>query len=159
MTRHLDADCLNMGLLYVRASGRTAEWYSKYLAWLHLHPFEREQRGANSLLRFTKQRVSFPPKNLPPVKAVALDDSNEFSSSRGGWLGDWKRLYFFHWVNPVMTYTQWGDIKVADLKALYEVALLPSTDILTTQSSLARALADAQKGSVHWRVREMMQSM
>merc|ERR1712008_2812 len=50
MARHLDADCLNMGLLYVRASSSTAQWYSRYLEWLHQHPFEREQRGINALL-------------------------------------------------------------------------------------------------------------
>jgi len=134
MTRHLDADCFNMGLLYIRASGRTAEWYSRYLEWLHQHPYEREQRGVNSLLGFTQQRVSFPPKNLPSVKPVALDDLNEFASSRGGWLGDWSKLKFFHWVNPAVTLTSWGAIKFVDLMALYEAALHHNT-----ASELARA--------------------
>jgi len=159
MTRHLDADCLNMGLIYIRASARTAEWYSRYLQWLHQHPFEREQRGMNALLGFTKQRVSFPPKSLPPVKAAALDDGNEFASSRGGWLGDWGRLRFFHWVNPVETLTNWGDIKVADLEGLYKAGQHHSTDLRHFGGSLAAALGAAGGGSFLEPVRSIMDSM
>jgi len=159
MTRHLDADCLNMGLIYVRASSRTAEWYSRYLEWLHQHPFEREQRGANAFLGFTGQRVSFMPKALPRVKALALDDANEFVSSRGGWLGNWDKLIFFHWVNPVQTHTRWADIKILDLRGLYEAALHQSTDILAAGGSLARLLASAEPGTLLGPAREMLETM
>lgn len=159
MTRHLDADCLNMGLLYVRASSRTAEWYSRYLAWLHQHPFEREQRGANALLGFTKQSVSFPPKGLPEVRAASLDDANEFASSRGGWLGDWSKLHFFHWVNPRETYSHWGDVKIGDLHALYEVALHPGVKLPSAGWSLARLLGNAPQGSSLVKVRELLETM
>lgn len=159
MTRHLDADCLNMGLLYVRASSRTAEWYTRYLTWLHQHPYEREQRGANALLGFTRQAVSFPPRALPPVRAVALDDGNEFASSRGGWLGDWAQLRFFHWVNPVETYSNWGDIKTHDLQALYEVALHPTTDLAPANGSLAVFLGQLPLASLLAPVRGVMESM
>lgn len=158
MARHLDADCLNMGLLYVRASARSAEWYSKYLEWLHQHPFEREQRGANALLNFTRQRVSFPPK-MPRIAAAALDDRHEFASSRGGWLGDWTRLKFFHWVNPMETHTHWSSIKVDDLRALYEVALHPTTDLAGGSWSLATLLGRATPGTLLATVREIMESM
>mmetsp|Transcript_105103 Transcript_105103/g.172759 ORF Transcript_105103/g.172759 Transcript_105103/m.172759 type:complete len:262 (-) Transcript_105103:20-805(-) len=159
MTRHLDADCLNMGLIYIQASSRTAKWYSLYLQWLHQHPFEREQRGANALLGFTKQRVSFAPKDLPSVNGVSLDDLNEFASSRGGWLGDWEKLVFFHWVNPSRTPATWGDIKIADLRALYEAALHSTTDVLAAGGSFARMIARADQQSLLGPVREFMESM
>lgn len=159
MARHLDAECMNMGFLYVRASAQTAEWYSRYLEWLHQHPYEREQRGANALLGFTNQRVSFSPKNMPPVRAASLDDWNEFASSRGGWLGDWGKLIFFHWVNPMQTHTHWSQIKVDDLKALMELALHPTTDVSIASGSLARLLGEAQPGSLLFPVKEMMMSM
>lgn len=158
MTRHLDADCLNMGLLYIRASSKTAEWYSRYLDWLHQHPYEREQRGANALLRFTGQKVSFPPV-LPVVKPYALDDHNEFSSSRGGWLGNFSALRFFHWVNPATTMTNWGDVKYTDLKALYEGALHHATELGKFQGSFARALAEATPDQFLWPIREMLESL
>merc|ERR1712151_746471 len=129
-----------MGLLYIRASERSSQWYKAYLDWLHQHPLEREQRGANALLGFTKQRVSFAPKDLPSVRAVALDDLNEFASSRGGWLGDWGKLIFFHWINPVQTPSHWGDIKIADLRALYQAALHSETDLMAAGGSLAKLI-------------------
>jgi len=159
MVRHLDADCFNMGMLYIRASSRAAAWYRKYLSWLHQHPYEREQRGANALLEFTNQKVSFPPKDSPPVKAASLDDENEFSSSRGGWLGDWSKLKFFHWVNPMQTSVQWSSIKVTDIKALYEAALDPSTDILLSGGNLAHLMAQAPRDSPLRAGKEIMNSM
>lgn len=159
MTRHLDADCLNMGLLYLRASARTAEWYSRYLDWLHQHPYEREQRGANTLLGFTKQKVSFRPRDLPQVKTVALDDFNEFASSRGGWLGDWSKLIFFHWVNPMQTHMHWRDIKISDLQALYDGALHPAVDIWNAGGSFASLLQTTDKFGMFKGLRDMMESM
>jgi len=159
MTRHLDADCLNMGLLYLRASARTAEWYSRYLDWLHQHPYEREQRGANALLGFTRQKVSFKPKDMPQVKTVALDDLNEFASSRGGWLGDWSKLIFFHWVNPMETHMHWHDIKVSDLQALYDGALHPVVDVWASGGSFAAVLQKAGKFDMLKGLRDMMESM
>eukprot|EP00929_Paragymnodinium_shiwhaense_P080072 TRINITY_DN41737_c0_g1_i1.p1 TRINITY_DN41737_c0_g1~~TRINITY_DN41737_c0_g1_i1.p1 ORF type:complete len:772 (-),score=165.67 TRINITY_DN41737_c0_g1_i1:21-2336(-) len=159
MVRHLDADCLNMGMLYIRASSRTASWYRKYLGWLHQHPYEREQRGANSLLNFTKQSVSFPPADRPPVKAVSLDDESEFSSSRGGWLGDWSKLKFFHWVNPRETTIQWSDIKVSDIKALYEAALDPGTNVGRSGGNLATLMVNAPRDSPLHLGKELMNSM
>lgn len=159
MTRHLDADCLNMGLLYIRASARTAEWYSRYLQWLHQHPFEREQRGANALLGFTQQTVSFAPKGMPSVRSLALDDWNEFASSRGGWLGDWSKLHFFHWVNPATTLTNWGEIKILDLLTLYEGGLHHSTNLPAFGFSLAAALQAAQAGNFLFPLREVMQAL
>lgn len=115
----------------------------------------------NAFLNFTKQKVSFAPASLPLVKGLSLDDHNEFSSSRGGWLGDWDQLIFFHWVNPTRTMQNWADIKVADLKALYEAAHHPSTDIHAPggQGSLAKLIGRAEGQSVLAPVREMMMSM
>lgn len=61
---------------------------------------------------------------MPSLVARALEDQDAFASSRGGWLGGWQRLRFFHWVNPVETSGLWRDMKLADLKALYLQALL-----------------------------------
>eukprot|EP00928_Gymnodinium_smaydae_P004371 TRINITY_DN11495_c0_g1_i2.p1 TRINITY_DN11495_c0_g1~~TRINITY_DN11495_c0_g1_i2.p1 ORF type:complete len:829 (+),score=218.42 TRINITY_DN11495_c0_g1_i2:29-2488(+) len=159
MARHLDADCLNMGFMYVQASSRTADWYGRYLAWLHQHTYEREQRGINALTGFTKQSVSFAPKDMPPVRAASLDDSNEFASSRGGWLGDWGRLRFFHWVNPMQTQTGWSDIKVKDLRALYAAALRPDTDLGLSGGSLALLLAYSPVGTALHEAKLIMESM
>eukprot|EP00927_Polykrikos_kofoidii_P000250 TRINITY_DN10100_c0_g1_i3.p1 TRINITY_DN10100_c0_g1~~TRINITY_DN10100_c0_g1_i3.p1 ORF type:complete len:844 (-),score=94.56 TRINITY_DN10100_c0_g1_i3:27-2513(-) len=144
MVRHLDADCVNMGLLYIRASGRTAEWYRRYLGWFHQHPYEREQRGANALLGFTNQKISFKPRNMPYVNAALLDDNNAFVSSRGGWLGNWSQLLFFHWVNPAQTPTSWSDTKIDDLDTMYDVALHPS---LRRSSYGGRSFARVLEGS------------
>ena len=105
--------------------------------------------------------VSFPPE-MPHVTSAALDDSNEFVSSRGGWLGDWKRLKFFHWVNPAVTLSSadciqcgplgstppepwrprnWLDLKLSDIAALYELALHHETDLASYGMSLGRLLA------------------
>lgn len=159
MTRHLDADCLNMGLLYLRASPRTAEWYHEYLRWLHQHPYEREQRGVNALLGFTGQKVSFAPKGMPRLKVVALDDHNEFASSRGGWLGDWGKILLFHWVNPAQTVSNWGSIKVSDISAFYHLALHQGADLLKTGNSLARAIHGAESRSLFGHIREILDTL
>jgi len=162
MTRHLDADCFNMGLLYIRSSSQSAEWYSRYLEWLHQHPYEREQRGVNSLLGFTDQAISFPPKNMPKLKIGVLDDHNEFSSSRGGWLGDWSKLRFFHWVNPVNTVTHWSEIKFTDIEAMYDCALHHSTfGELARQGPAAfpRIVANADATSLWAPIRDLMNSL
>ncbi|CAK9096955.1 P-type domain-containing protein [Durusdinium trenchii] len=147
MTKHLDSDCLNMGLLYIRSSAQTAKWYTKYFAWLHLHPYEDEQRGMNALLGFTKQKVSFAPE-MPQLVTFALDDANEFASSRGGWLGDWHNLRFFHWVNPVETTSNWRDVKLADLDSLYLAALHSSTDLASHGWALGAAILGAPDMSI-----------
>lgn len=157
MTRHLDADCLNMGLIYVRASVDIARWYLEYLSWLHLHPYEREQRAVNSLLKYTQQKVSFPPKDMPRVKAVALDEVNEFASSRGGWMGDWQKIIFFHWVNPTVTRTYWSEVKITDIQALYEAGLHRGTDLAAFGWSLGRALGAAPEGSLLNSVRMVLE--
>ncbi|CAE7704659.1 unnamed protein product, partial [Symbiodinium pilosum] len=155
VARHLDADCLNMGLLYVRSSRRTAEWYTRYFSWLHLHPYEREQRGLNSLLNFTSQEVSFRPQ-VPELVSAAVDDSNEFVSSRGGWLGDWSKLKFFHWVNPAETRSNWPSLKLADIAALYEAALHHETELALHGMSLGKMLGAA---SGHVAAAKMMRAI
>mmetsp|Transcript_69774 Transcript_69774/g.215766 ORF Transcript_69774/g.215766 Transcript_69774/m.215766 type:complete len:271 (+) Transcript_69774:284-1096(+) len=146
LTGHFDANCLNTGAIYVRSSARAAEWYSQYLSWLHAHPYEDEQRGLNALLNYTGQGISFRPKRMPPVQGGSLEDANEFVSSRGGWLGDYRQLHLFHFVAPGSMDSlprletaemdaqaggprTWQELKVLDLDVLYVGALSPEVDL------------------------------
>lgn len=160
MSRHLDADCFNMGLLYIQASGATAKWYSKYLQWYHQHTYEREQRGINSLLGFTNQSVSFPPKDMPMLRVAALDELNEFATSRGGWFGNWSnwsKIRFFHWVNPVKTPATWSEVKRSDLGDLYDVvqdkAVIRAL-VGSGFSSLAQIIGDSAPAPALQKVRQ-----
>eukprot|EP00405_Crypthecodinium_cohnii_P033688 CAMPEP_0206526916 /NCGR_PEP_ID=MMETSP0325_2-20121206/1026_1 /ASSEMBLY_ACC=CAM_ASM_000347 /TAXON_ID=2866 /ORGANISM="Crypthecodinium cohnii, Strain Seligo" /LENGTH=779 /DNA_ID=CAMNT_0054022203 /DNA_START=103 /DNA_END=2439 /DNA_ORIENTATION=- len=162
MTRHLDADCFNMGLLYIRASSRSAEWYSKYLEWLHLHPYEREQRGVNFLLGFTNQKVSFAPKDMPKLKVGVLDDENEFASSRGGWLGNWTKIRFFHWVNLAAEVMAWATIKRNHVTAFYQCALnFMTRDLMARRGpfSFPQILAEADPESLWGRTRKLLDEL
>eukprot|EP00913_Durusdinium_trenchii_P011810 g11092.t1 len=78
MTKHLDSDCLNMGLLYIRSSAQTAKWYTKYFAWLHLHPYEDEQRGMNALLGFTKQKARLAKLGIPRIARGQLGQAKRW---------------------------------------------------------------------------------
>eukprot|EP00403_Amphidinium_massartii_P040900 CAMPEP_0178441030 /NCGR_PEP_ID=MMETSP0689_2-20121128/37219_1 /TAXON_ID=160604 /ORGANISM="Amphidinium massartii, Strain CS-259" /LENGTH=558 /DNA_ID=CAMNT_0020064093 /DNA_START=46 /DNA_END=1719 /DNA_ORIENTATION=- len=42
--RHADADCVNIGVFFIRASDRTALWMSQFMAWYHDNCFEIDQR-------------------------------------------------------------------------------------------------------------------
>mmetsp|Transcript_41672 Transcript_41672/g.97715 ORF Transcript_41672/g.97715 Transcript_41672/m.97715 type:complete len:109 (+) Transcript_41672:1-327(+) len=96
---------------------------------------------------------------MPSVKAVALDDHNEFASSRGGWLGDWSRLTFFHWVNPMETETSWVQWKIDAIKALYDVALHPHVLAAMAAESLPRMIQSAAPDSILSTVKMVMESM
>merc|ERR1711920_568162 len=76
---HADADCINIGVFYIRSTPNTAVWLSQFLAWYHDHPYEVDQRGLHVFLRLPAEtlRVAYPPKDLVHVRAGILDDINE----------------------------------------------------------------------------------
>eukprot|EP00929_Paragymnodinium_shiwhaense_P000919 TRINITY_DN101112_c0_g1_i1.p1 TRINITY_DN101112_c0_g1~~TRINITY_DN101112_c0_g1_i1.p1 ORF type:complete len:789 (+),score=153.90 TRINITY_DN101112_c0_g1_i1:68-2434(+) len=165
---HFDSDCLNTGGLYFRSSAQTAEFLSKYLAWLHQHPYEDEQRALNCFLNFTKQRVSFKPKDLPEIVGVPLDEANSFASSRGGWLGSWSEFEYFHFVFPLVNSSfsrlalanleanyggpmTWQELKVVDIRSFYELVLDPAVDVSDSDlSSQVAAGAEAVRARAPW---------
>eukprot|EP00933_Yihiella_yeosuensis_P007949 TRINITY_DN11316_c0_g1_i1.p1 TRINITY_DN11316_c0_g1~~TRINITY_DN11316_c0_g1_i1.p1 ORF type:complete len:290 (-),score=56.62 TRINITY_DN11316_c0_g1_i1:103-972(-) len=97
--RHADADCLNIGVFYMRASGDTAIWMSQFIAWYHEHPFEVDQRGLHifSGLPSEKLAVAYLPEDIVEIKAGVLDDINEVVIGSIGWSGTLHRMLIFHW--------------------------------------------------------------
>merc|ERR1719436_1365519 len=97
--RHADADCINIGVFYLRATARTAVWMSQFVAWYHDHPFEIDQRGLHVFLGLpSKQiRVAYPPEDIVELRAAVLDDVNEIVIGDIGWHGELSRLLIFHW--------------------------------------------------------------
>merc|ERR1711924_358517 len=90
-----------------------------------------------------------------------MGDHNEFVSSRGGWLGNWDQLLFFHWVNPMQTLQHWSEIKIADLTGIYEVALSPSIDVHAPGAlgSLSRLIKLADADSLLAPLRQLLLTM
>ena len=67
--------------------------------WLHLHPYEMQQRGAQHFLdERGSVRVSFRPKGVPTIRWRFLDDANEFVATTPGWLGDSARVVALHYM-------------------------------------------------------------
>ncbi|CAE7220896.1 unnamed protein product [Symbiodinium sp. CCMP2592] len=97
--RHGDADCVNIGVFYLRASGRTALWMSQFIAWYHDHPFEIDQRGLHVFLGLPTQRmkVAFLPEDLVQIRGSVLEDRNEVVIGDIGWAGLLPRMLIFHW--------------------------------------------------------------
>merc|ERR1740117_798654 len=70
--RHADADCINIGIFYLRAGKRAAVWMSQFLVWYHDYPFEVDQRGLHVFLRLTyppgfpaqQVKISYHPPDL-----------------------------------------------------------------------------------------------
>lgn len=97
--RHADADCVNIGVFYLRASARTAVWLSQFLTWYHDHPFEIDQRGLHVFLGLPakQMKVAYPPEDLVSVQGDVLEDVNEVVIGDVGWHGNLSRLLIFHW--------------------------------------------------------------
>lgn len=97
--RHGDADCVNIGVFYLKATARTAVWMSQFLAWYHDHPFEIDQRGLHVFLRLPSKAVdvAYTPGDLVEVSADVLEDTNEVVIGDVGWHGTLPRMLVFHW--------------------------------------------------------------
>merc|ERR1719221_2376801 len=92
--RHADADCINIGVFFLRAGARMAIWLSQFLAWYHDHPFEIDQRGLHVFLRLPseKLRVAYTPEDLVHIHGGVLDDVNEVVIGDLGWVGELSRM-------------------------------------------------------------------
>lgn len=97
--RHADADCINIGIFYLRAGRRAAVWMSQFLVWYHDYPFEVDQRGLHVFLQLPAEqiRIGYPPEDLVSVRAGVIEDLNEVVIGDVGWVGTYSRLSIFHW--------------------------------------------------------------
>eukprot|EP00931_Biecheleriopsis_adriatica_P107275 TRINITY_DN81622_c0_g1_i1.p1 TRINITY_DN81622_c0_g1~~TRINITY_DN81622_c0_g1_i1.p1 ORF type:complete len:690 (+),score=138.74 TRINITY_DN81622_c0_g1_i1:74-2143(+) len=97
--RHADADCINIGIFYIRANGKTAVWMSQFLAWYHDHPFEIDQRGLHIFLGLPARELSiaYAPDDLVKIRGGVLDDVNEVVIGDVTWAGSLPKMLIFHW--------------------------------------------------------------
>lgn len=97
--RHGDADCINIGIFYLRAGRRASVWMSQFLAWYHDYPFEVDQRGLHVFLGLPAEllKVGYPPEDLVEVHSGVLEDVNEVVIGDVGWHGAFSRMLIFHW--------------------------------------------------------------
>lgn len=100
---HGDGDCINIGVFFIRATRRSAIWFSQFLQWYHDHQYEIDQRGLDVLMgsprrqSFSDLGVSYPPHDLVQIRASALDDVNDVVIGFIGWAGKVSRMVIFHW--------------------------------------------------------------
>uniref|UniRef100_A0A7S0ZWC4 Nucleotide-diphospho-sugar transferase domain-containing protein n=1 Tax=Noctiluca scintillans TaxID=2966 RepID=A0A7S0ZWC4_NOCSC len=119
---HGDADCINIGVFYLRVTPRTSVWFSQFLSWYHDHQYEIDQRGLDVFLgspgRFEKSTldVSFKPVDMVHIRGGVLESMNEFAIASVGWYGDLQRLVLFHWCNVELS------VKWAELAQLYDAS-------------------------------------
>ena len=113
--RHGDADCINIGVFFLKASARTALWMSQFLAWYHDHPYEIDQRGLHLFLRLPTEnmKISYLPKDLLHIRGSVLNDTNEVVIGRVGWDGTISRMLIFHWCHEPI------EVKEGELNAAY----------------------------------------
>lgn len=115
---HADADCINIGVFFVRAGPETSVWFSQFIAWYHDHPFEIDQRGLHVFARLPAEKLSiaYPPPDLVHIRAGKLDDVNEIVIGDVGWHGDLPKMLIFHWCHRPL------EQKEAELAAAYDAA-------------------------------------
>ena len=134
VSSHFDGDCLNMGVFGIRSTPSGRRWLTRYLEWYYNHPYEIDQRGINAFLKYSSIKVSFTPPDLDDIlndlTFKVLDDGFEFTSTRGGWLGDRERLMIHHWCAG-------GPGKLDVLDSLYDYALGVPIEEFRSQDSLA----------------------
>mmetsp|Transcript_108258 Transcript_108258/g.171114 ORF Transcript_108258/g.171114 Transcript_108258/m.171114 type:complete len:678 (+) Transcript_108258:62-2095(+) len=116
--RHADADCINIGVFFLRAGRRTAIWMSQFLAWYHDYPYEVDQRGLHVFLKLPaeKLKVGYPPKDLVDVRSAVLEDVNEIVIGDVGWHGMYSRMLIFHWCHRPLA------LKVEEIRDAYDAA-------------------------------------
>ena len=116
--RHGDADCVNIGVFYLRASGRTAVWMSQFMAWYHDHPFEIDQRGLHVFLGLHAQniRIAYLPEDLVEIRGSVLEDRNEVVIGDIGWEGTLPKMLIFHWCHRPI------ELKERELNAAYDAS-------------------------------------
>eukprot|EP00927_Polykrikos_kofoidii_P036128 TRINITY_DN30533_c0_g2_i1.p1 TRINITY_DN30533_c0_g2~~TRINITY_DN30533_c0_g2_i1.p1 ORF type:complete len:695 (+),score=98.16 TRINITY_DN30533_c0_g2_i1:133-2217(+) len=146
---HATADCINIGVFFIRASGRTAIWFSQFVTWYHDHPFEIDQRGIHAFsgLPSMQMAVAHEPEDLVSIRSAALNDINEFVIHDVGWYGDLESILVSHWCHRPI------EEKEVEIRKAYAAA-----DVATAHGiSLAAALAaakEAQPGSPWFKIVE-----
>ncbi|CAK9002994.1 unnamed protein product [Durusdinium trenchii] len=116
--RHGDGDCVNIGVFYLKANGRTAVWMSQFLAWYHDHPFEIDQRGLHIFLGLPSMQleVAHIPKDLVRIRGSVLEDWNEVVIGDIGWVGSFPMMQIFHWCHRPL------ELKVHEMNLAYDAA-------------------------------------
>lgn len=116
--RHGDGDCINIGIFYLKASGRTAVKMSQFLTWYHDHPFEIDQRGLHIFLALPAQvlQVASVPEDLVPIRGSVLEDLNEVVIGDIGWVGSLSQMLIFHWCHRPL------ELKVKEMNLAYDGA-------------------------------------
>jgi len=94
VTEHWNAKCLNNGLFYVRSNERTAEWFTKFMAWQYEYLFGDNQNGFDAFLKHSA-RDSFIPDDLPKITYKLLDVENQMISAEG-WYGSRDNITLIH---------------------------------------------------------------
>eukprot|EP00932_Pfiesteria_piscicida_P021560 SRR837773.8342.p1 GENE.SRR837773.8342~~SRR837773.8342.p1 ORF type:complete len:225 (-),score=27.40 SRR837773.8342:99-698(-) len=114
--RHADADCVNIGVFYLRATAQTSVWMSQFLAWYHDHPFEIDQRGLHVFLGIPAEQLSiaYKPHDLVKVRSGILEDVNEIVIGDVGWAGHLSGMLIFHWCHRPI------ELKERELNAAYD---------------------------------------
>ncbi|CAE8724809.1 unnamed protein product, partial [Polarella glacialis] len=134
-----DADCINIGIFFLRSSSRTAVWMSQFLAWYHDHPFEIDQRGLHVFLRIPSKQmqIAYPPEDLVQLRGGVLEDVNEVVIGDVKWAGILPRMLIFHWCHRPLA------LKEQEINAAYDAAdvLQPHGLPLSLALSLAHTAA------------------
>ncbi|CAK0835828.1 unnamed protein product [Prorocentrum cordatum] len=128
--RHADADCINIGVFFIRSTPKTV-WLSQFLAWYHDHPFEIDQRGLHVFLGLPSERmqIAYPPADLVAVRGGVLDDVNEVVIGTVGWYGSHASLLIMHWCQRPIEQKEeeiWAAYDAADAADEHGMALAPA---------------------------------
>eukprot|EP00440_Ansanella_granifera_P029618 gb/GFBE01032170.1/.p1 GENE.gb/GFBE01032170.1/~~gb/GFBE01032170.1/.p1 ORF type:complete len:688 (+),score=100.97 gb/GFBE01032170.1/:1-2064(+) len=142
--RHADADCVNIGVFYLRANAQTAIWMSQFLAWYHDHPFEIDQRGLHVFLGLPAQnlQIAYPPDDLVQIRGGVLDDVNEVVIGDVSWAGSLPHMLIFHWCHRPLVQ------KEEEINAAYDAA--DHLDSHNLPLSLAMSVASGATRSSSW---------
>lgn len=138
---HADGDCINIGLFYMHATRRSAAWFSVFLQWYHDHQYEIDQRGLDVFLGsprrqpFSDLGISYPPQRLP-IRAGALEDSNQVVIGFIGWAGDIGQMLVFHWCNLPLE-RKWEELLIVYDAAEAIQEFVPFHIAIAVQSALS----------------------
>jgi len=154
--RHADADCINIGVFYLKATARTAVWMSQFLAWYHDHPFEIDQRGLHVFLQIPAKQLSiaYKPEDLVDINSGVLDDVNEIVIGDVGWHGSLPNMLIKHWCHRPI------EQKEEELNAAYDAgdALEPYGLPLSVAISVAKAAPAGSPWDKVLRFREILEA-
>ncbi|CAJ1409712.1 unnamed protein product [Effrenium voratum] len=119
VSRDFGSECLNTGVIYVKACPSTADFFHRLLLWLWHHPFEFSQKAFAGLLGQEQlaaepsplqRRLLAPRAALQAPRWALLDPINEFVTSKvysthlpgvhfEGWTGELSQIVVFHFLD------------------------------------------------------------